>query len=354
MKFSTQLSGLIFNLLRKKPVLRSAEAEDQSYANKIKREIDSYKHVVNVANLPDIHGYWAHNYVLPLLEQFGFRNEEEFYQNYIIKVCRSSESKINRIIALGSGNCELEVSLARKLLDAKITNFVFECTDLNPFMLERGKALAQSKGVSEHLLFTEVDINKWTPNVEYNIVIANHSLHHFVELENIFGSIRRCLSPSGYFLTHDMIGRNGHMRWPEALDVVNKLWKELPEKYKYNHLQRRLELEYDNFDCSVDGFEGIRAQDILPLLIKNFHFELFVPFGNVIDIFVDRCFGHNFDVSNEWDRNFIDRVQHLDQASIESGELKPTHMYAALTTVLPKEQHFHKHLTPEFCVRIAN
>ena len=82
------------------------------------------------------------------------------------------------------------------------------------------------------------------------------------------------------------------MRWPEALFQVNELWRELPERYHHNRQLRRMEPEYENWDCSKEGFEGIRAQDVLPELLKRFHFKLFVGFGNVVDIFVDRSFGH--------------------------------------------------------------
>jgi hypothetical protein len=54
------------------------------------------------------------------------------------------------------------------------------------------------------------------------------------------------------------------MRWPEALELVTELWKELPTKYKDNCLLKRVQLEYENWDCSTEGFEGVRSQDILP------------------------------------------------------------------------------------------
>ena len=141
------------------------------------------------------------------------------------------------------------------------------------------------------------------------------------------------------------------MRWPEALEVFNMLWGELPERYKYNHLLKRTEIVYENWDCSKEGFEGIRAQDILPLLIKKFHFELFVGFANIIDIFIDRCFGHNFDPASPSDLAFIDKVHTIDEDHLRKGAIKPTHMTAALMKAPPKKMKTHLHLTPEFCVR---
>jgi len=217
-------------------------------------------------------------------------------------------------------------------------------------MLERGKTLAASNGLSKHFSFIECDLNNWTAEHEFDSILAIHALHHVVALEKLFGEVHRNLSDDGAFLINDMIGRNGHMRWPEALEVLQAFWKELPHSKKYNHQLKRFEDEFVNWDCSTEGFEGIRAQDILPELIKRFEFDCFLGFSNVTDIFVDRCFGHNFDPKNESDLAFIDRVAMTDEALLESGKIKPTHMIAAL-----KKQgaalKTYKHLTPGFCVR---
>ena len=141
------------------------------------------------------------------------------------------------------------------------------------------------------------------------------------------------------------------MRWPEALVIVNQLWKELPDRYKYNQQLKRLEIEFDNWDCSKEAFEGIRSQDILPLLIKMFHFDLFLGFANIVDVFIDRSFGHNFDVNNRWDIEFIDKVNEIDESNLEKGKIKPTHMTAAMSNFPCESTNVYKHLTPGFCVR---
>lgn len=323
------------------------------YASRIQSELATYAHVVNVSDLPEIHGYWADKYVRPLMEPFGFSSGDGFYVVYLKRIAEKYRDRTIRVVTLGAGNCDLEVEIAKKLVAQGVTNFSIECLDLNEAMLQRGKQLATKGSVEPYLAFTQADINAWRPAGNYDAVIANHSLHHFLELENLFDKVRDGLRDDGYFLTHDMIGRNGHMRWPEALEVVDRFWQELPsDSYKYNHLLKRTEASYINFDCSADSFEGIRAQDILPLLMQRFDFELFVPFGNVIDIFVDRCFGHNYRLDREWDVRFIDRVQQADEELIGAGRIKPTHMVAAMTRGSGKPAlHHPTHLTPAFCVR---
>jgi hypothetical protein len=172
-----------------------------------------------------------------------------------------------------------------------------------------------------------------------------------LNLEGLFGQIKSCLKPHGSFIISDIIGRNGHLRWPEALDIVHEFWRKLPPSYRFNPLLNRYEELYENWDCSTEGFEGIRSQDILPLLVANFHFQLFVGFANVIDLFTDRAFGHNFDVKKAWDRAFIDQVHERDEQEMIAGHIKPTHMVAVVGNDPGAPALFHEPLGPEFCVR---
>lgn len=217
-------------------------------------------------------------------------------------------------------------------------------------MLERGREAAAQKGLADNFIFTSGDFNLWRPTAQYDVVLAIQALHHVVELEHLFASIKAGLKPSGVFVVPDMIGRNGHMRWPEALSIIQEFWRRLPPSYRYNHQLKRYQEEFENWDCSQEGFEGIRAQDILPLLTSNFHFQRFLAFGNVIDPFVDRSFGHNFDAAAEWDRAFIDEIQGDDDEGMRSGTIKPTHMFAILGTQDNGPTVFEEPFGPSFCI----
>ncbi|HEY0233112.1 MAG TPA: class I SAM-dependent methyltransferase, partial [Dokdonella sp.] len=231
----------------------------------------------------------------------------------------------------GSGNCDTEVRVALLLKEAGLTDFTIECVDMNRHMLERGRAMAAAENVAAHIRTVEADFNRWRATQRYAGVLANQSLHHVMNLEGLFDEIKRSLLAHAFFVTSDMIGRNGHLRWPEALHEVGNFWNELPSNYRYNRQLERHEPMYENWDCSTEGFEGIRAQDILPLLLERFDFRVFIGFGNLVDVFIDRSFGHNFDAAQTWDRAFIDRVHAFDEHGFAQGTLKPTHMMAVMT-----------------------
>ena len=329
----------------------SAVSENTEYGRKLAQEIQNYQSCDNVHDLPGIFFYWYRKHIIPKLLPFGFSYNKDLFFLCMKQVCSRIKPGSCRFVSLGAGNSDFEAGIVSKLLQSGVENFTMECVDLNRHMLERSMTIAKERGIADWMKFSQSDINSWEPLHEYHVILAVQSLHHILELERLFENIDQSLEGEGYFLTDDMIGRNGHMRWPEAYSVLSEFWKQLPERYKYNHLLKRLESEYENWDCSKEGFEGIRSQDILPLLVERFHFDFFFGFGNVINVFVDRCFGHNFNPANKWDCSFIDAVHLTDQALIEQGRVKPTQMITAMTKSESASPRFYKHLSPEFCIR---
>jgi len=323
------------------------------YRLRFLNELRAFRKNKMVHDLPEIFHYWSNKYLLPKLQQFGFNNPDEFFYKYCLEKCQQlTEKPLINILSVGSGNGELEVNIAKHLVENGITNFVLECMDINARMHKRTVALAQEQGMAKHIKTLKADFNKWQPTQEYDIVIANQSLHHVTELEYLFDGIYSSLTEQGIFIISDMIGRNGHQRWPEALKLVNDYWRKLPKKYKYNCRHKRHEINYVNFDCSITSFEGVRAQDILPLLIERFEFRMFLPFANIIMVFIDRKFGHNFDVNNPNDLKLIDEIHAEDEAAILSGKIKPTQMLTVLNkSKIHKIQLLDTKLTPEFCLR---
>ncbi|MES2625234.1 MAG: class I SAM-dependent methyltransferase [Pseudomonadota bacterium] len=322
------------------------------YRLRVVAEKFAFSGCLNVHELPPIFHYWSQKHLAPeKFHQFGISDPEQFFFVYAKKFNDRFPGEPMVLLSIGSGNCDMEVRLAKQLLDAGITAFTIECLDFNKAMLARGLKNAQAMGVAAHIVPVCADFNRWQPARSYDVVIANQCLHHVLELENLFALIKGCLNPDGYFLTSDMIGRNGHQRWPEALKLVQEFWQELPDRYRQNQVRGRHEPQYIDVDCSTHSFEGIRAQDILPLLVEHFHFELFIPFSNLIMVFIDRPFGHNFNEAAEWDRNFIDRVHARDEQGLLSGELTPTQMLAVLRIVPVEPQLLDERLTPQACIR---
>lgn len=323
-----------------------------AYGLRLSDEQERFDRCLEVHDLPEIFHYWSNRYLVPMFEPHGFTNPDDFFLRFIREKSDEHPERQLRVVSIGAGNCDLEIGLAERLTAFGVRNYRFDCVEINRSMIARAQARLAASAVAGEVRFQRQDFNSWRPSPgEYDVVMANQSLHHVLELEHLFDAIRQGLAEGGLFLASDMIGRNGHQRWPEALEVVNAFWEELPDSCRYNHLMQRQEPSYINHDCSVSGFEGVRAQDILPLLLERFHFRLFLPYGNAVFVFIDRAFGHNFDAAGEWDRAFVDRVHAADERGIFDGRLKPTSMLAAMTLQPCATALRDARLTPGFCVR---
>jgi len=323
------------------------------YAARVAAETAIFNDQVEVHDLPAIFHYWSNRYLRPKLEAFGFSNPDEFFALYLARSMTDAGESPARFASLGCGNADTEVRVAKLLVERGLRDFTIDCIDINEAMLARGRQLADETGVGAQIRIVRGDFNDWRPAHRYAAAMANQSLHHVSNLEGLFGAVEQALEVDGRFITSDIIGRNGHMRWPEALAIVQEYWAELPAPRRYNVQLKRHEERFENWDCSHEGFEGIRAQDILPLLVERFEFELFIPYANVIDPFIDRSFGPHFDAGNDADRAFIDRVHARDEAEIAAGAITPTHMMAVLRRRPYAGPRLGiDRLTPQRCLRV--
>lgn len=300
------------------------------HAERVSREIAVYRDTVDIHALPDIFHYWSHNYLRPDLEAvFGSADLLGiFASEFMASIDRTG---VSEIVSVGAGDGSVEMDIAERMLAKGFRQFRIDCLELSPHLIGRGEANARARGLGDIVRFIRADLTNWQAIRRYGAAFAHHSLHHIEALEHVFDEIQRSLCDQGAFITSDMIGRNGHMRWPEVEAILSRIWSAMPDHYRYNHQLSRHEPAFVNFDCTSEGsFEGIRAQDIMPELLKRFHFEKYVAWGGLTDVFVDRCFGHNLSQDNAEDCAFIDRLAQADRALLRLGAHTPTQLIAVM------------------------
>jgi ubiquinone/menaquinone biosynthesis C-methylase UbiE len=217
-----------------------------NYQQKLLQELQAYNENIDVHQLPEIFHYWSNKYLRPMIEESGHQSINDFFAKNLIISAQRTKQKTPTFLSVGAGNCDTEISIAKEINKQGFTDFKIECLEINQRMLERGKAEAESEGLMNQLIFTAGDFNTWTAKRQYAGIFANQSLHHVSDLEHLFSEIQDCLDEMGSFVISDMIGRNGHQRYPKALEIVHQYWRQLPEKKKYNHILRRTEDLYEN------------------------------------------------------------------------------------------------------------
>lgn len=308
------------------------------YSERLEQERARFDADLCVHDLPDIFHYWANKYPRATLNTHGYDNIVDFF---VLEMDRWAgvPRRPLRAVSVGAGDCAHEIDVAKGLLARGMQDFSILCLDISEGALGRANEAIEAQGLAGRISTQVHDFNEGLPSGEFDVVIANQSLHHVVELERLFDSVHERLGDQGCFLISDTIGRNGHQRWPEARALVDEAWQWMPPRYRYNHRLQRQEDSFLDWDCSLEGFEGIRAQDILPLLLERFQPSVFLAWGNIIDVFIDRGFGHHFRQQSEWDLHFIDMVQAMDHAAITSGRISPTHMLARFQKTAPSCVH---------------
>ncbi len=302
-----------------------------SYEERVQAQIEQYANTINMHELPDIFHFWSHNYIAPGLKHvFGTSNIDDAYARAFVEASHHNKN-VSRILSVGCGDGSVEIRVAQNLLGRGLTNFQFVCADISPILLRNLTGAIEREGLTHYFVPLQADLNKIEIDGCFDMIMANHALHHIEGLERLFEYSVKHLAPHGIFATCDVIGRNGHLRWPETAAVLTALWPMLRTEQRFHAQLKRVSDQFIDHDCSNEGFEGIRAQNILPLLLKYMKPYKFFAAGGFIDLIVDRGFGHGYDVGREDDVRFIRFLAELNEIMLDAGTVKPTWMMAYFT-----------------------
>ncbi|MBJ2152574.1 class I SAM-dependent methyltransferase [Paracoccus sp. IB05] len=330
------------------------DARDASHEQRVSEQIRQYEEKGNMHDeLSGIFDFWSQTFIRPrITEVTGHHNHIDIYAHAFIESIKATGNP--NIGSIGSGDGGLENTIARHMIHLGFPDFKFVLLELSPIQNARAMETAREAGIADKFVPLEVDLNNWVPDRKFGAMMAHHALHHIVELEKLFETTRNAMEDAASFVTFDVIGRNGHMRWPEAYKIINSIWKFLPPERR-THLQLNFKGEdFLNHDCSGEGFEGIRAQDILPLLVRYFHFDTFIGWGNLAETFVDRGYGHHYNANDPRDAAFITFIEELNEILTDLGYLKPTQIYARLRKQPVENPRFYKGRTPESMIRVPD
>jgi 2-polyprenyl-3-methyl-5-hydroxy-6-metoxy-1,4-benzoquinol methylase len=295
----------------------STDVFTDEYEKRVIGEKRHFEKLENFSQLPEIVDWWSAKYLRPRIhEVFGYSGGNVFYSRPVIAAASSKRTVL--VASLGSGDGQVEIALAQEIRRLEIDNVKIVGFELSKDLVSKATRNAEKLNISDLVEFDNSDVNASFGSSQFDLIIANQVLHHIVMLEGLLDSCHDALKDDGLIMTRDMIGKNGHQSWPEAREVVDHIWSKMPDKYKGTARTGKFAEVFPNEDFSKSGFEGIRSQDIMPLIIERFGYSHFYSFGGIVERFINRSFGKNYSVESLEDIQFIERLQKLNDDLLDS------------------------------------
>jgi len=302
------------------------DTDSEEYARHLANEKKQYDSCTYLPNLtektPSALSYLLHRFQLRVQERVGLTVWDYVISAVNRKLKEASDSKVVKILSIGSGPGGTEISMARQFINSY---YDMECMDINENLLSMGQTNADEQHLK--LRFILQDINSISlPTDYYDVIFAHASLHHMINHEHITTEIKNSMKNDAEFIVYDVITRNGMRMWDDTREIANKVFSLLPSKYRHylcDNLPDR--------DLSTIGFECIRSQDLYPILKKSFKVKLEVEGYCFARRFFDSGFGDNYNIeSNPFDKAIVDTIIRLDEEYAVNLHLKPESVFLVL------------------------
>ena len=291
------------------------------YAQLIAEERAHFSNIVVTADLKEggVHANKAWDYywqrVGQVIEKSGFANLAAYLCGTFPGLDRPLE-----ILSLASGYCGHEIDFARRMTRPyKVT-----CTELDGAIFEKARAVAKTEGLAMN--FETVDLNFITiAPKRYDLIFAHAAIHHVINLEHLFEQIMGGLSPTGILFVAEVVGKNRKLIWDENERYANALLDLIPER-----VTRGIRIAIPD---ELGGMEGVRQEDILPLLHKHFSAVFEHRHGAFIRFICTHAeLGPAFDPQNSETRRYLDFLIDSDDCCVRHGILRPLEIWGVYTS----------------------
>jgi 2-polyprenyl-3-methyl-5-hydroxy-6-metoxy-1,4-benzoquinol methylase len=192
------------------------------------------------------------------------------------------------------------------------------CTDINEALFTEARERAQERGLSLRFDVQDLNFIRILPDY-YDMIFAHAVLHHVINLEILFDQIARGLTSGGILQLVEVIGKNRRLLWEENERFANVILDALPPD-----LTRGAKLQV----TEEEGMEGIRQEEILPILRAGFEPLYEYRHGAFMRyVCTDERFGRYLNPEHELGRRYLDFLIDIDRSSIQNGILRPLEIW---------------------------
>ena len=224
----------------------------------------------------------------------------------------------NNILSLGCGTGRLEYQLIK---DPRIN--AIHGIDVSEQATYTADKIAKKENLN--LTYEAQDLNFPSfRKTQYDLVITQTCLHHILNLEELCDEIYSSLKPGGILWIHDFIGESQFQWDDKRLAIVNNLLDELPEKFKFNHLNKKpTSLLKRNQPGRIGSpFESIRSEEIKPIFLNQFKVIKSCEFDTIIRFVSPMGTRQNY-ITDENSKFIFYQLLMLDSILLDNKILKP-------------------------------
>ncbi len=307
---------------------------------------------------PAIFRWWRDQRIAESLAPLGVSTFDHLLANTVAGICEARPDDTIAITSLCGSDASLELRLARALEAAGHENYTIDCIDDREGWHDARDELASDWGFDDRVDSLGASTALLESDMKFDVFIADGSLAGVADLPALASWLRGAFKDDAVMVIASTLGSCAGGEAPEHVEAIDRIWNVMPDRYMLNHLTGSEQANYSPEKPASDapGSGGPLAPNeapLLPLLLDEFCFEVFAPFGNLINAFVGPEIGPNFDPTVVADQDFIETFAKLDEGQIDAGTIHPLHLVAVLRGSASDEPFLLEGRAPERCLALA-
>jgi SAM-dependent methyltransferase len=169
------------------------------------------------------------------------------------------------------------------------------------------------------------DVNTATlPAGKYDLVFADHSLHHFLALERVMEQVAQALTPRGLFVLEEFVGPT-QFQWTERqMGLVAALLATLPERLRvlpWGAVKHREDRPAVADVVATSPFESIRSAEIVPIFDRFFSSVVVRNLGGTLQHLLYNGIAHCFWPLTPDSERFLRAIIQVEDSLVDAGLL---------------------------------
>jgi SAM-dependent methyltransferase len=207
----------------------------------------------------------------------------------------------------------------------------FDAFDLSPVRIDVARAEAERRGLDHVLRFEVADVTDAPfDGGGYDVIVAEHSLHHFSPLHAVLRVLEDALRPDGFFFVDEYVGPTRFQWTARQLDAANGLLAALPERYRRTSTGiKRREIRPSKLAMYLDDpSEAVESAEIMPQLHARFDVVEVRGYGGAVLHLALANISRNFVSTDAETLRLLHTCFDIEDALLESGEIDHDFMIA--------------------------